>query len=107
MPTYRRNDPFLDVARGRIPGLSIVHVLGRARNVGSSSVTLWEESSLKPQFPGPSRVSIASDNAGDDAATGQGLHTVGLVYLTTSLDQAFEVVSLDGTSSVLTTATMQ
>jgi hypothetical protein len=96
-------EPFeLQVARGQIPGHSIVHVFGFNPDVDTSEETVWPIDGILGHPASPAIMSISSSSADDDS-TGTGARTVLVEGVNGTGGLTSEVVILDGQTAVNTT----
>lgn len=100
-PILRTNNFLLDVARGAVPGHSIVFISGRNRTTAiTAPATVWECGGLYPWSvwnAGAGVITLSSDNAADTAIT------VLLNGLDANYNPLTEVVTVNGTTTVTTT----
>lgn len=100
-PVLRTNNFLLDVARGAVPGHSIVFIAGRNRTTAiNTPATVWECGGLYPWSvwnAGAGVLTLSSDNAADTAIT------VLLSGLDADYNPLTEVVTVNGTTTVTTT----
>ncbi len=100
-PVLRTNNFLLDVARGAVPGHSIVFISGRNRTTAvNAPATVWECGGLYPWSvwnAGAGVLTLSSDNAADTAIT------VLLSGLDSNYNPLTEVVTVNGTTTVTTT----
>lgn len=101
-------DQQLEVTRGRVEGAQPVVLDGYLVTAGAATdVLVLEGSTIKDPSIAPSaglQMSIVSTSA-QDGPGGTGVRTIRLSYLDADLVQRDEVVTLNGTTPVLTTAT--
>jgi len=96
-------EPFeLQVARGQIPGHSIIHVFGYNPDVDTNEETIWPIDGLLGHPASPTVMSISSSST-DDAAAGTGARTVLVEGVNGTGGLASEVVTLNGQTAVNTT----
>jgi hypothetical protein len=98
-------EPFeLQVARGQIPGHSIVHVFGYNPDVDTEEETVWPIDGLLGHPPSPTIMTISSTSANDTAA-GTGARTVQILGVNGTGGLASEIVTLNGQTPVSTVNT--
>jgi hypothetical protein len=98
-------EPFeLQVARGQIPGHSIVHVFGYNPDVDSEEETVWPIDGLLGHPPSPTIMTISSTSANDTAA-GTGARTVQILGVNGTGGLATEIITLNGQTPVSTVNT--
>lgn len=100
-------EPFeLQVARGQVPGHSIIHVFGHNPDVDDGvEATIWPiPGSLLGHPASPTIMKISSSSA-NDAAAGTGARTVRVLGINGTGGYAEEVVTLDGQTAVNTVNT--
>jgi hypothetical protein len=96
--------PYLyDIAEGNVTGHEEWSKIGFNPNVGTTLETVWDYS-VAYVYPvaGMQMEVVSSDNT-QDLAGGTGCLTVTIVYLDDAFNEHSEVVTLDGTTPVLTT----
>jgi len=102
------SDPILNIQRGLVPGQRIVSVFGERDNscVDSAGEDLWKGNAVTIPDPSPSgeQLTVVSNNVADTSA-GIGVQTVDIHYLDSSGVEQTEIVTLNGTTPVNTTAT--
>lgn len=92
----------LEVARGNIPGLSYDVLTAVSRAVPSSQITIGTQNVVYA-FPGSAaQLSVVSSSALDTAG-GTGAHTLLIIGLDSAYNPITELVTLNGTTPVLTT----
>lgn len=99
----------LDVAHGSIVGHSLVTVVGRRTDIGASEADVWsggESAGTAVRVPPSSAgaMSIVSSSTDDDDG-GTGARSVEIDYLDANYDAQTVVVTMDGTTPVVTTVT--
>jgi hypothetical protein len=98
-------EPFeLQVARGQIPGHSVIHVFGFNPAVGTDEETVWPIDGLLGHPPSPTIMTVSSTSANDSAA-GTGARTVLIEGVNGTGGITTEVVILDGQTPVSTVNT--
>ncbi len=104
--TYLPNRDFLlEVAKGNVPGHTLVNKFGRNLDIDTGSVpeTVWGGGGLYTGHPtgSPETVELSSDDSADTSA-GTGMRTIRIYGLKTSTSTAYETedVTLNGTSWV-------
>jgi hypothetical protein len=96
----------LEVAKGNVPGHSIVNKFGHneAADATSNPQDVWGGGGLYGFYPtdaeGPQDIDIKSDDAADDAITGEGAHTVLLQGLCDGWVACETEAIMDGTEPV-------
>jgi hypothetical protein len=94
-----------EIARGNVRGAYPFAAYGKVTTSGSASdVLVRDDDGVTLVVPQGEQLSIVSSSAAD-AAGGTGARTVVVEYLNGDLDYSFEVVTLNGTTPVLTLAT--
>jgi hypothetical protein len=92
----------LNVARGLVPGVSVVRVFGSNNNVGNSLEDIWGGGGIYP-FPDTTETfTVTSSSVNDIATTGSGARTLTLDYLDGNFDMQTETVNMNGTGTVAT-----
>lgn len=93
----------LNVQRGLVPGVSVVHKFGRNPDIdsGSGFEDLWNGGDTYTGFDATAAetVEVFSDNANDTAA-GTGAQTIQLIGLGAGFVSQTEVITLNGTTPV-------
>jgi hypothetical protein len=98
-------EPFeLQVARGQIPGHSIVHVFGYNPDVDTLEETIWPIDGILGHPPSPTVMSISSTSA-NDAAAGTGARTVLVEGVNGTGGLVREIITLNGQTAVNTVNT--
>jgi hypothetical protein len=98
-------EPFeLQVARGQIPGHSIIHVFGYNPDVDTSEETVWPIDGILGHPPSPTVMTISSTSA-NDAAAGTGARTVQILGVNGTGGLVSEIVTLNGQTPVNTVNT--
>lgn len=94
-----------EIARGNVRGAYPYGAYGKLTTSGAATdVLIRDQDGLALQVPQGVQMSIVSTSA-NDAAAGTGARTVVVEYLNGDLDYSFEMVTLNGTTPVLTLAT--
>lgn len=94
-----------EIARGNVRGAYPYSAYGKLTTTGAvTGVLVRDQDGTALQVPQGVQLSIVSTSA-SDAAAGTGARTVVVEYLNGNLDYSFEVVTLNGTTPVLTLAT--
>ena len=94
----------VDILLGTAQEYSVYANIGYARNVTTTPQTIWDEGTIYT-FPGSAQqMSLASLNI-NDTHGGTGANSVLITYLDSAYNLQTEVVSLNGTTPVTTTAT--
>lgn len=100
----RRNyldEPYFNIARGHIKGVSICHKFGKNSSVGATMETVWSHGGSYT-FPSEARtLSIASASENDDVGN-TGATSISIEGLDANYNEIREKLNLDGTSSVTT-----
>jgi len=114
------HDFFLEVRRGNVPGYSILEGLGERDSIGTTAagedITRINELSSTPAAPGShlfiprpadagEQMTIISENDADNGGTATGALTVCIKYLDATGNPQTEIVTMNGTTAVNTTAT--
>lgn len=95
---------FVEISEGNVAGHTPVSRFGFNAAVGTSIEDIWLGSSLYV-FPTVAQQMSIVSNSAQDAADGSGARTVTVFYLDSNYGEHTEVVSMNGTTAVLTTAT--
>lgn len=102
---YRRNDDYLrDVARGGVAGAETFGALGSVTTAGAGAGVLWPNGSFVFPASAGIQMSVVSTSANDTLA-GTGIRRIHLHYLDNILEEFTEIVTLNGLTPVLTSAT--
>lgn len=101
---YLRDDYYRNVARGLVAGARPFGAYGKRTTVGAETNVVWPDGVYS--FPPASGVqlSVVSTSANDTVA-GTGIRTLEIHYLDANLDEQHEIVTMNGLTPVLTTAT--
>lgn len=100
---YGKDENFsLQVARGLIPGHSVVTVFGYNPDVDTSEESVWPNSGTVPHPTEASVLKISSTDAADASPSGTGARSVLITGLNASYDQVSETVVLSGQTAVNT-----
>jgi hypothetical protein len=98
----------IEIARGRVEGAQPVGVTGTLTTTGAvTEIMVWPGSTVKDPSVAPVggvRMTLVSTSAQDSAA-GTGIRTLRFNYLDADLNPQSEIVTLNGTTPVLTVAT--
>jgi len=98
----------VEVARGNVPGASLLNAYGELTTGGAVSNALIWPIPGTTDVPVPAaagvQMSVSSSSANDTAA-GTGIRTLDIHYLDGNLDEQVELVTMNGTTPVLTVAT--
>ena len=115
MPTYDirsisqvgTTEPFeLQVARGQIPGHSIIHVFGHNPDVDNNvEATVWPIPGATLGHPASPTIMKISSSSANDTAAGTGARTVYILGINGTGGYVEEVVSLNGQTEVSTVNT--
>lgn len=101
---YERNEPFeLQVARGLITEHKSLFKYGNNPDVNGTLETIWSHSTPYVYPTAAIQMKVSSTSANDTAA-GTGAHTVLVAGLDADYNEISEVVTLNGQTPVLTTA---
>lgn len=95
---------FAEVSEGNVPGHTPIARFGYNGAVGTSSEDIWLGSSLYV-FPTVAQQMSLVSNSAQDSAAGTGARTVTIFYLDNNYQEHTEVVTMNGTTAVLTVAT--
>lgn len=102
---YKRNDDYYrDVARGAVIGAQPFSAYGEKTAIGADSGVLWPNGVYAFPPAAGVQLSVVSTSTADDSA-GTGLRTIRLVGLDADLNEVDEIVTMDGTTPVLTVRT--
>ena len=94
-----------EIARGNVRGAYPYAAYGKLTTSGAATdVLVRDDDGTTLAVPQGVQLSVVSSSA-NDAAAGTGARTVVIEYLNGQLDYSFEVVTLNGTTPVLTLAT--
>jgi hypothetical protein len=98
----------VEIARGRVDGSQSVAVTGTLTTSGAvTDIMIWPGSTVKDPSVAPAggvQMTLVSTSAQDSAA-GTGVRTLRFNYLDADLNPQSEIVTMNGTTPVLTTAT--
>jgi len=98
-------EPFeLQVARGQIPGHSVIHVFGYNPDVDTNEETVWPIDGLLGHPVSPTIMKISSSSA-NDAAAGTGARTVLVEGVNGTGGLVQEIITLNGQTAVNTVNT--
>lgn len=93
-----------DIAKGLIPGHSLVYIFGYNADVDNVREDMWEIGGTYVFPASPIQMKIVSSSI-DDTAAGTGARTVDIHYLDNTYTQQVEAITLNGTTPVNTVAT--
>lgn len=94
-------DFIFSVAKGDIPGYSIIHKFGRNSDVDTGSRDIiWDGGGSSYNWPTSACVLSLQSTSASDSSGSSGAQTVKLFGLDSNFDEIDEVVTLDGTSGV-------
>ena len=98
------SEPFeLQVARGQIPGHSVIHVFGHNPDVDNNEeATVWPLSGQLLGHPASPTLMTISSSSADDAAAGTGARTVYILGINGTGGYSEEIVTLNGQTAVNT-----
>lgn len=102
--SYIPNENYVDIARGRVPGSQPFSGFGKRVTAGAETNVLWPNGAYAFPPPAGVQMSLVSTSASDGVA-GTGIRSVEMHYLDANLAERSEVVTLNGTTPVLTVAT--
>lgn len=98
----------IEIARGRVEGSRSIAVTGSLTTSGAvTDIMIWPGSTVKDPSVAPAggvQMTLVSTSAQDSAA-GTGVRTLRFNYLDANLNPQSEIVTMNGTTPVLTTAT--
>lgn len=101
---YRRNDDYLrDISRGGVEGARPFSGYGERVTSGAESGVLWPDGVYALPPTSGVQLSISSTSA-DDTAGGVGVRQLVLIYLDATLTERTAIITLNGTTPVLTPA---
>jgi len=104
--TYRPSSSFRDdVALGRIAGVSSWTKFGYNSDVDTAVEVLAEFGGIYTPPSTASTLTVVSSSANDVSTTGTGARTLTVYGIDANRDSQIEVVSLNGTTNVVTTST--
>lgn len=91
---------------GRLGGAAVVHKMGyNAAITSTTEEDLWTPGGSFAFMPAAAGLELVSDSADDDGdPAGSGAQTVKINYLTSAFEEKSEIVTLNGTGVVATTA---
>lgn len=96
---------YREIARGNVDGASQFNAYGERTTAGAeTNRVIWPNGVFSLPSSSGVQMSLVSTTA-NDTSDGAGIRTVHLHYLDASLNEQTETVTLNGTSSVTTTAT--
>ena len=102
-PTMRLTDA---VGMGLIPGARRINKLGYNADInGTTQEDLWAPGGTMTVLVGAQALEVVSTDNTNDKAAGTGALTVKISYLTTAYVEKSEIVTMNGTVAVATTAT--
>lgn len=100
--TFTRIEDFLlEVAKGNVPGHSIIHKFGHQESIGTNFETIWEGGGIYTYLASASVLKISSDDVNDDSG-GTGAITVEITGLDSNFLDLTETITLDGQTPVNT-----
>lgn len=97
-------DFFLEVARGNISGMSSVQKFGRNNDIDSAAEEdVWAGGGSRAYLSSAETMDVSSTSTNDDGSPGgTGARTMVIEGLDSSYDEISETVTLDGTTTVVT-----
>lgn len=100
---YGKNEDFsLQVARGLIPGHSVVTVFGYNPDVDTSEESVWPDGGTVPHPTVASVLKVSSTDAADASPSGTGARTVRITGLNANYFEVSETIVLNGQTAVNT-----
>jgi hypothetical protein len=100
---YGKDENFsLQVARGLIPGHSVVTVFGYNPDLDTTEESVWPDGGNVPHPTEASVLKVSSTDAADASPSGTGARSVLITGLNASYDQVSETVVLSGQTAVNT-----
>lgn len=100
---YGKNEDFsLQVARGLIPGHSVVTVFGYNPDIDTSEESVWPDGGTVPHPTVASVLKVSSTDAADASPSGTGARTVQITGLNANYFEVSETVVLNGQTAVNT-----
>lgn len=100
---YGKNEEFsLQVARGLIPGHSVVTVFGYNPDVDTTEESVWPDGGTVPHPTVASVLKISSSDAADASPSGTGARTVRITGVNANYFEVSETVVLNGQTAVNT-----
>jgi hypothetical protein len=100
---YGKNEDFsLQVARGLIPGHSVVTVFGYNPDVDTSEESVWPDGGTVPHPTVASVLKVSSSDAADVSPSGTGARTVRITGLNANYFEVSETIVLNGQTAVNT-----
>jgi hypothetical protein len=100
---YGKNEDFsLQVARGLIPGHSVVTVFGYNPDVDTSEESVWPDGGTVPHPTVASVLKVSSSDAADASPSGTGARAVRITGLNSNYFEVSETVVLNGQTAVNT-----
>lgn len=105
-PQQLTTDFLIDVARGEVPGMSLVHKFGSNTDIDTTSTPedVWETGGQMAWPKLADVVTVVSSDATDDGnpTTNTGAHTLSIEGLDVNFEELNESVTLNGTTNVNT-----
>lgn len=99
----------VEVSRGNVPGAQIWRAFGERISMGitTQGEDIWRGTAAEVPIPSGAgeRMTLVSSNDADNGATDTGAQTVEIHYLDGSNNEQIEIVTLNGTTPVITVAT--
>jgi hypothetical protein len=96
------SDYYLELAKGRVEGHSLLHKFSHADALGTTLIDLWSANIAYPWLTAASILKVSSTDATDTSA-GAGARTVEIFGLDSDYKEINETVNLNGQTSVDTT----
>lgn len=93
----------LEIARGKIPGLSFAVFSGIDRALGATATTISPSGAIYPFLAAATTLSVASTSVNDTYPEGTGARQITIPGLNTNYEPISETVNLNGTTPVTTT----
>lgn len=95
----------INIGRGVIPGKKNIKPFGRTvSNVNNTMVDIWDVGGTYVFPASPIQMQVVSSSA-SDASAGVGIRTIEILYLDTNYNEVSTIVTLNGTTPVLTVPT--
>ena len=95
-------DYFLEISKGNVPGHKYLFKFGGNAEVGTDEEVLWDDGNGYTLLTAAETISVVSDDV-NDTSTGTGARTVLILGLDGDYLESSEVVTLNGTTPVITT----
>ena len=100
-PTSEKNDYFVDISRGVIPGAGTEFKFGRSVAVTATESVIWDNGGNYTFLTAAETMDVISSSTDDDSG-GIGARTLLVSGLDANYDELSELIVLDGTTTVVT-----